>query len=185
MSPTLVRSGVLPLNSDDACFDAARVLAALRVSPSELGYRAQALFAATLERMSAGVDVIARAGHPDVLVRMRGRALRIQVKATGQHSFQLSREDLDGIRPRSDEEEGYLALLDVGPPVAWTCVPHGRARVLVGRTVPLAMLKTMGDVELSSRCTEIFAALMLEHRDSFEAFTFSLVRHRTLAKSPD
>src|SRR5207249_2368289 len=157
----------------------------LRVSASEFGYRAQALLAETLTRMPASVDVVARAGHPDVMARIGGRTLRIQVKATGQSSFALSQEDLEGIRPRASEEEGYLAVLDLGPPVAWTCVPYARARVLVGRTVPLAMLKAMDEVQFSSQCTDIFVDSVLEHRASIEAFTFSLVRRRALAKGRD
>lgn len=170
---------------DDAPFEAARILGTLRVTASELGYRVQALLAETLARMGAGIDSVARAGHPDVLARIGGRVLRVQVKATGQRSFTVGVEDLDGIRPRSTDEAGYLAILDLGPPVAWTCVAHGRALVLVGRTVPLAMLKTMDDVELSSQCTRTFVDLVLEHQASIEAFTFSLVRRRALANTRD
>lgn len=169
------------MSKDEARFEAAQILGTVRVSASEFGYRAQALFAETLRRMGAGIDEVARAGHPDVLARIGGRLLRIQVKATGQRSFTLGAADLEGIRPRSSQEEGYLAVLDLGPPIAWTCIPHARASVLVGRTVPLAMVKTMDDERLSSQCTDAFVGLVIEHRTSIEAFSFALVRKRALA----
>jgi len=169
------------LRTDESGFEAERILRTLRVNASEFGYRAQALFAETLARMDAAIDAVARAGHPDVMARIRGRVIRIQVKYTGQRSFTLGADDLEGIRPRSDQEDGYLAVLDLGPPVAWMCVPHSRARELVGRTVPLAMLKTMDDALFSSQCTDIFVDLVIQHRTSIDAFTFSLVRRRALA----
>ncbi len=96
----------------------------LSVSPSELGYRVQALFAETLAQMGAGIDSVARVGHPDVTARMGGRVLLIQVKATRQRSFGLAAEDAEGIRPRSPDEDGYLALLALGPPITWICVRY-------------------------------------------------------------
>jgi hypothetical protein len=170
------------LNTDELGFEAARILSVLRVNASEFGYRAQALLAETLARMGADVDAVARVGHPDVTARISGRVARIQVKATGQRSFTLTSEDLDGIRPRSSHEDGYLAVLDIGPPVTWTWVPHARARVLVGRTVALAMLKAMDDQRFSPQCTRAFVDLVIEHGAAIEAFTFSLLRRRVLAE---
>jgi len=37
-----------------------------------------------------------------------GRLLRIQVKATRHYSFSLAAEDLEGIRPRFPQDDGYL-----------------------------------------------------------------------------
>ena len=173
------------MSTDEARFKATEILGALGVSAIEFGYRAQALLAETLARMGAGIDAVARVGHPDVTARIGGRVLRIQVKATGQRSFILGAEDLDGIRPRSSQEDGYLAVLDLGPPVAWICVPYMRAKVLVGRSVPLAMLEAMDDARFSLQCTQTFVALVIEHQASIEAFTFSLVRRRALAEGRD
>jgi len=142
----------------------------------------QAMLAETLANMGGGIDDVARVGHPDILARMSGKTLRIQCKATGQRDFTLSKEDLDGIRPRSNEEEGYLAVLDRGPPIAWTCVRHGKARSVLDRTVPLTMLKTMDDAHFSRQCTEAFVHLVNEHRVSLEAFTFGLLSKRALAR---
>ncbi|OGG54742.1 MAG: hypothetical protein A3F84_25975 [Candidatus Handelsmanbacteria bacterium RIFCSPLOWO2_12_FULL_64_10] len=170
------------MNTDDARFEAARILGNLGVSASELGYRAQALLAETLALMGTGIDAVARVGHPDVTARTAGRVLRIQVKATRQPSFSLHAEDVEGIRPQSPQEDGYLAVLDLRPPLTWICVRHARARVLVGRTVPLAMLKSMEDVQFSAQCTENCAQLLIEHQGSIDAFTFSLLRKRALAE---
>ena len=90
--------------------------------------------------------------------------------------------DMEGIRPQSSQEDGYLAVLDLRPPMTWICVHHARARVLVGRAVPLAMLKAMEDVQFSAQCTETCARLLIEHRAAVEAFTFSLLRQRALAE---
>lgn len=170
------------MRTDDALFEAARILDQLSVSASEFGYRAQALFAETLAQMGAGIDAVARAGHPDVAARIGGRLLRIQVKATRQRSFSLSAEDLEGIRPRSLQEDGCLAVLDLGPPMRWICVRHARAQVLVGRTVPLALLDSMDDTQFSSQCTNTCAELVVRNRDSIEAFTFTLLRKRALVE---
>ena len=160
----------------DGSFEAALVLSGLKVSASELGYRAQALFAETLVRMGGAIESIARVGHPDVIARISGNRLRVQVKSTTQHSFTLGAEDLDGIRPRAREESGYLAVLDLGPPIAWICVAYDQARSLLDHPVPLAMLDAMADVTFSTQCTDAFVDIVLEHRNSIEAFTFSLVR---------
>ena len=170
------------MSTDEPRFEAARILNDLRVSASELGYRAQALLAETLAQMGVGIGAVARAGHPDVTARMGGRVLRIQVKATRQRSFSLDAEDVEGIRPLSPQEDGYLAVLDLGPPMTWICVRHARAQVLVGRTVPLAMLKSMEDAQFSSQCTDTCVELLIEHRASIEAFTFALVRKRALVE---
>jgi len=76
-------------------------------------------------------------------------------------------------------------VLDLRPPTAWICVPYARAAVLVGRTVPLTMLRTMEDLHLSTECSSVFVQLVLEHRESMEALTFGLVRRRTLGDSRD
>lgn len=146
-----------------------------------MGYRAQALFAETLARMGVTIDAVARAGHPDVTAQVGGRSLRIQVKATRHYSFSLAVEDLEGIRPRFPHEDGYLAVLDLSPPLTWICIPYARVRALVGRPVPLAMLKSMEDVSFSSQCTDSCMQLVIEHRTSIEAFTFSLLRKRALS----
>lgn len=169
------------MNTDDARFEATRVLESLSVSASELGYRMQALLAETLATMGAGIDAVARAGHPDVMARIGGRVLRIQVKATRQPRFSIDADDVEGIRPQSPQEDGYIAVLDLRPPMTWICVSHARARVLVGRTVPLAMLGSMADAQFSAQCTQACAQLLLEQRSSIEAFTFSLLRKRALA----
>lgn len=132
--------------------------------------------------MGATIDAVARAGHPDVTAQIGGRLLRIQVKATRHYSFSLAAEDLEGIRPRFPQEDGYLAVLDLAPPLTWTCVPYLQVRVLVGRPVPLAMLKSMEDALFSSQCTDNCVQLLIEHRASIEAFTFSLLRKRALSE---
>ena len=167
---------------DDLPFEAARILGILQVSPSELGYRVQALFAETLAQLGATIDDVARVGHPDVKAQIAGRSLRIQVKSTRSTSFVLDIEDLEGIRPRSPQEDGYLAVLDLAPPITWTCIRYVHARGLVGRTVPLAMIKSMADVSFSSQCTDRCVQLLVENRASIEAFTFSLLRKRALSE---
>lgn len=168
------------MNTDDARFEAARILGNLKVSGGELGYRAQALFAETLALMGAGIEAIARVGHPDVTARMRGRVLRIQVKATRQTSITLNAEDVNGICPQSPHDDGYLAVLDLRPPLTWICVRHARARELVARTIPLAMLKSMEDAAISAQITKSCTQILIEHQSSIEAFTFSLMRKRAL-----
>jgi hypothetical protein len=169
------------LSKPDALFQAADILGTLDVTASELGYRVQAMLGATLKYLPGVVDVVAATGHPDLVARTRGRTFRLQVKVTRQRSFCLERADLDGIRPTSADDEGYIALLDMGPPLTWIWVPYLRATVLVGRPVPLAMLRSMEDQVLSSQCSEVFAELVLEYRDRLEALTYSLVRRRALA----
>lgn len=165
---------------DDARFEATRVLEGLGVSASELGYRVQALLAETLARMGAGIDAVARAGHPDVIARIGGRVLRVQVKSTRQPHFSIGAEDVEGVRPQSSQEDGYVAVLDLRPPMNWICVPHARALAVVGRTVPVTMLESMADAKFSAQCTRACAQLLLEHRSSVQAFTFSLLRKRAL-----
>lgn len=164
------------MSSGDAAFEAATVVRTLLVTASEFGYRAQALFAESLAQIGFGIDSVNSVGHPDILGWIEGRVLRIQVKSTGQRSFTLSAEDLEGVRPRTGQERGYIALLDLGPPLAWVCVPYDRARILVGRTVPIAMLKAMDDATFSAQCTKPFVETILARRESIEAYTFALIR---------
>jgi len=132
--------------------------------------------------MGAGIDAVARAGHPDVTARMGGRLLRIQVKATRQPSFRFDEADLEGIRPQAPHEDGYLAVLDLRSPLRWMLIHHARARTLVRRTVPMALLKAMEDAPFSAQCTAFCARMVIEHEESIEAFTFSLLRKRALAE---
>jgi len=170
------------LSTDDAGFKAARILDRLEVSASELGYRAQALLAEILALMGAGIEAVARAGHPDVTARMGGRLLRIQVKATRQSSFTLDAADLEGIRPQAPHEDGYLAILDLRSPLRWMLIRHARAQALVERSTPMAWLKAMEDATFSAQCTTFCAQMVIEHEESVEAFTFSLLRKRALAE---
>jgi hypothetical protein len=132
--------------------------------------------------MGMGIDTVARVGHPDVTARIGGRVLRIQVKATRQPSFSVDAQDVEGIRPQSPREDGYLAVLELRPPMTWICVPYARAQVLVRRKVSLAMLKSMENAQFSAQCTENCAQLLIKHQGSIEAFTFSLLRKRALAE---
>jgi hypothetical protein len=169
--------------SPSARYEAARCLSELRLTPSEFGYRMQAMFAETISILGGGIRNVARVGHPDILAYVHGRTLRIQTKATGLRSFTLEKKDLEGIRPRSTEEEGYLAVMDRGPPFWWICVPFAKAEALVDREVTLAMLRSMEDASFSRECTDAFVELVAINRDSLEAFTFSFVSKRAMSES--
>ena len=169
--------------NSESCFKVSHVLGGLAISASELGYRAQALFAETLARLGAIVDDVARTGHPDVTARLLDATLRIQVKATSQSTFAIAAADLEGIRPRSTGEQGYLAILDLGAPVRWSLIEYARARVLLDQVVPLAMIKVMSNRSFSQECTRAFVDMVLENEASIAAFTFALVRKRTLDDS--
>ena len=158
------------MSTDDLRFEAARILNDLNISPSELGYRAQALFAETLARMGATIDAVARTGHPDVTAQIGGRLLRIQVKATRTTPSASLRRTWK-VSARGSPRGKLPGDLAVAPPLTWTCIRYARVRVLIGRPVPLAMLKSMEDAPFSSECTDSCVQLLIEHRASIEAFT--------------
>ena len=69
------------MSTDDLRFESARILGTLQVSPSELGYRVQALFAETLARMGVVINAIARSGHPDVMAQSLAACCVSKLKA--------------------------------------------------------------------------------------------------------
>jgi len=89
----------------------------------------------TLARIGAGVDAVARVGHPDVTARIGGRALRIQSKYRQRPSPSAQRI---GRHPSSCERRGrLLAVLRTRPADRMDVRTHAQAQALVGRTVPL------------------------------------------------
>ena len=171
------------MNKQDRHFQVKDVLDGLRTEfgDSDFGYRVQALFAHTLLRLRAVVQEINYQGHPDIQAGLDGQSLLLQVKSVSHTSAPCSlmvhQADLAGIRPSSDRQTGYFAILDCAAPPAWIMVEyHDIAR---HRTQPVNMetLRACANRDFSRECTDEFTDMVLANKDKLH-----LLNYRTLCR---
>ena len=158
------------MTTDDRLFTIKPILDALRreCGDGEFGYRMQALYAHVLLRLGGKVVDIKAQGQPDVVADKDGTTMLIQVKSVFHGGptcgLQLSQRELDGIRPASKQEAGYLALLDCAVPVSWVILTHDHPILRELAPVLIATLRAAKTEPLSEECTSEFADLVIEHQ---------------------
>ena len=163
----------------------AAVLRHLRaeVGDVEFGFRAQALFAHVLKQIGAYVVDVRHKGHPDIIVRLRGRLTRVEVEVAsmGERYHVIKADDAKAVASTARGEQGYLAVLDIAEPVRWAPIEYSRFRHQLGRR-PLATLHALADRELARECNEAFAEIVIGAAERLPALTFHLLRERALLR---
>ena len=123
------------------------------ISPTEFGYKIQALAAHILLRLGYRIDAINQSGHPDIAAFRNGREFRFEVEAevTGPRLRQLTQADLISLTEHSNVA-GYYALAISFPAPRWVLVP---ALKLTSRTLPSPniLLEALSDKEYSEEWT--------------------------------
>lgn len=174
------------MSSIDEHFRIGYLLEILRrdVGDSEFGYRIQGLLAHVLLRIGGRITQIKPQGHPDIVAHLGSRRFLLQVKAVhsklNRQNFNLSHEDLQGIRPQGSEDVGYLAILECVHPVSWILVDYSKLSRGVQETFCIVTLRAMADKKLSEECTEEFIKLIIAIQDRLKNLRFDVICKRAL-----
>lgn len=151
----------------------------LNVSPSEFGYRVQALAAHVLLRLDCQVIEINRAGHPDIVATRGGEELHFEVEAevVGPRSRQLTGDDFASLIEDSGVT-GYFALAISNPAPRWILVP---AKHLLGRKPSSnVLLEALSDQEFSNAWTYEYTNLLYAECRRIARSSFTVLRSRAL-----
>ena len=161
------------MSSDTPCI--APILRRLRaeVGDGEFGYRAQGLFAHVLKEIGGSVIEVRSQGHPDIIAVLGGRWTRVEVEiaSVGHRYHVIKADDADAITPFEQNEQGYLAVLDIAEPVRWAPIDYSRIRHRLGRQ-PLATLHALAHRELARRCNDAFRQFIVANATRLSALTF-------------
>jgi hypothetical protein len=136
---------------------------------------------------SLGAEILAinAKGHPDIEANWLNKRMLVQVKTLlhryAEHRYELSTADLRGIRPRSANEIGYLALLDCAPPAEWIFVEYDWLRHHLGRPIHTVTLRTDSDKQISSMCTAEFTRIVAEYNERLHDMPYGLLCRRAVA----
>lgn len=152
---------------------------------SDFGYRVQALFAHTLLRLGAVVQEINQQGHPDIKAELDGQSLLIQVKSVSHNSAPCSllihQADLAGIRPSSERQAGYFAILDCATPPAWIMVHYNDIPTHSTQPVNMETLRSCANRDFSRECTDEFTDMVLANKDKLHLLNYRILCSRALS----
>ena len=130
------------------------------VSPSEFGYKIQALAAHVLLRLNYQVDEVNPSGHPDIVATKDGKEFRFEVEAevTGPRLRELTDADFASLM-EAPNVVGYYALAISFPKPYWVLVP---ATKLIRRNSPSnnILLEALKDEEFSAAWTNEYVQLL-------------------------
>lgn len=133
----------------------------LSVSPSEFGYKVQALAAHALIRLNYRIEEINPSGHPDIVATRGLEWLHFEVEAEvgGQRRRQLTDADFASL-VKVPGVIGYFALAITFPTPRWILVPAER---LVGRRPSMhVLLEALSDRGFSDAWTCQYISLLNE-----------------------
>ena len=169
--------------SDDG-FHAARRLELLRraIGNSEFGYRVQAMFANLLVRLGWAVVEINSQGHPDILAHQGERRLLVEVEFVPEfrRKHVVKQDDLDGTRVPDLYSKGYLALLNLAPPVSWFLLDTDLLRGRGAGTFLLVTLRALADQHLSKECSQEFIGFVNGHQSELQNLSFHTLCDRAM-----
>ena len=147
------------------------------MSASEFGFRVQALSFHIMINLGAQPVQLNSSGHPDAIVSNRVGLTRVEVEADlgGNRPRQLTPDDLESIRPRSPGDEGYFAVLFVGPFPRWAVVPYRRvSKRAIG--APPSLLLAISESRLSASWTTELVAITERNEARLEYLTFDRLK---------
>lgn len=167
--------------NDAASLHASDCIESLRlsVSPSEFGYKVQALAAHVLLRLGYRVEAINRTGHPDIVAIGGTDELLFEIEAEvlGPRPRQLTDEDLASLID-SPGVEGYFGLAISFPTPRWVLVPASR---LIGRKPSHnVLLEALSDKGFSDAWTTEYVSLLNSECRRIVRASFSYLCDRAL-----
>ena len=151
----------------------------LSATPSEFGYKIQALAAHVLLRLGYQIIAVNRLGHPDIVAIRHGMEFRFEVEAevTDPRPRKLTDDDIDSLT-NSSGVLGYYALAVSFPTPRWVLVP---AEKLIGRmSSPNMLLEALSDTEYSTEWTNEFTTLLRDSCQQARQASFRVLCERAL-----
>ena len=129
-------------------------------SPTDFGYKIQALGGHVLLRLGYQVSGVNQSGHPDIIASIGGTEYRFEVEAevTRPRLRKLTGADFDSLI-NVPNVIGYYALAITFPSPRWILV---QASKLVNRRSPSSniLLEALSDKELSAQWTTAYLQLL-------------------------
>ncbi len=151
------------------------------ISPSEFGYKIQALAAHVLLRLNYRVDEVNPSGHPDIVATKNGREFRFEVEAevTGPRPRKLTDADFAMLTETSNVV-GYYALAISFPKPYWVLVP---AKKLIRRNFPSSnmLLEALSDKAYSEEWTYEYVRLLHSACRQIRLASFSYLSQMAIA----
>ena len=152
----------------------------LSISPTEFGYKVQALAAHVLLRLNCRVNKINQSGHPDIVATRGIEELRFEIEA-----------EVSGPRPRQLTEEDFVSLIDlpgaVGyfalaisfPTPRWIVVPAERLKDR--KPSSNVLLEALSDREFSDAWTFEYLKLLNDECRRIRRTSFATLCERALS----
>ncbi len=152
----------------------------LSVSPSEFGYKVQALAAHVLLRLNYRVEKINQFGHPDIVVARGKEELRFEIEAevSGPRPRQLTGEDFASLVDLSGAV-GFFALAISLPTPRWIVVPAERLKDR--KPSSNVLLEALSDRNFSDDWTFEYLNLLNEGCRRIQRASFATLCKRALA----
>lgn len=154
-----------------------------RCGDAEFGYRMQGLFAHVLLRLGWYIIEVKSKGHPDIRARLGDHECLVQTKSAmhraANSTIAMSPEDIKGVTELG-RRTGWFAVLDCAFPVQWVVVNGSRAVALLGKRLPLALLRANSDIRFSSDCSRQFHQILAENGERLTTLTYALLCSRAL-----
>ncbi len=151
------------------------------ISPSEFGYKIQALAAHVLLRLNYRVDEVNPSGHPDIVATKEGREFRFEVEAEviGPRPHKLTDADFAMLTETSNVV-GYYALAISFPKPYWVLVP---ATKLIRRNFPSSnmLLEALSDKACSEEWTYEYVQLLHSACRQIRLASFSYLSQMAIA----
>lgn len=131
----------------------------LSVSPTEFGYKVQALAAHVLLRLNFEVEEINRSGHPDIVATRGMEKFHFEVEAevAGPRPRQLTEADFSALTELPGGV-GYFALAISFPTPCWIVVQADRLKHR--RPSSNVLLEALSDKEFSNAWTYAYIELL-------------------------
>ena len=164
--------------------DAARILSELRseVGFSKFGLVIQALFAHVLLRMGAQIIDVRNPGHPDIIAKINGNLLNIEVETANRKTIvrRLQPGDIEALQRGGNGEYGYFCVLDCGPPVEWLCVDVASLGSRISEELRISVLRAYADKNYSTDSTAQFSELIVKEAQFLPQVDFPRLRKEAL-----
>ena len=166
---------------NDLNFEVAGILKELlkKVGPSEFGLRIQGLFAHTLISLGFRILEIKHPGRPDIIADKGLQKFKFEVKVL-RFPYFVNSEDIRSLYPLTSMEEGFLALLDCGPPIYWFLLPVQVLSKRLGEALYVFQIRMLANISLSQHCTDQFSSLIHRNKYKLENLFFPLLKKKAL-----
>lgn len=131
-----------------------------RATPSEFGYKMQAVIGHILLRRGFEIREINQSGHPDIVADLDGvrHVFEIEADTSSPKPKQLTRQDFESLLCDKATLGWYGRLVNLHTPY-WILVPASKL-VRRSRATSVSMLMALSDKEFSDACTSVYFEIL-------------------------